>query len=388
MKPFNAVIASRKTSIFERMSLLAREHDAVNLGQGFPDEDGPEDMRRLAAEAIIEGPNQYPPMMGLPALREAAAEAARRHYGLDYDAARETLITTGATEALAAAFYAFLQPGDEVVVFAPAYDAYFDMIEGALGVVRPVPLIAPDWSVDWRALEAAIVPRTKALVLNTPNNPIGKVFTQDELARIAELATSHDLIVISDEVYEHMCLDGRRHVSIAKLDGMRERTVRMGSAGKTFSFTGWKVGYSCGPEPLISAMARSHQYLSFAVPPGLQRAVAFGLGKPDVYFEGVAAHMQAKRDHFLAGIESTPLKPLSVEGGYFLTVDIREAGYDDDVAFCEAITREAGVAAIPNSAFYHRATLNPPRHLVRFCYAKQESLLNEAAARLGSHLSQ
>lgn len=382
MKSLNSVISSRKTSVFEVMSRLAVEHQAINLGQGFPDRDGPGDIRRFAAEAVIEGPNQYPPMMGLPELRQAAAEANRRHYGLEYDWRDEVLVTAGATEALSAAFYAFLEPGDEVVVFQPAYDAYFDMIEGAGGVVRPVSLRPPDWAVDLDAVSQAIGARTKALVLNTPLNPAGKVFTRTELEALARLVLENDLIVISDEVYEHMCFDGRRHVSIARLPGMKERTVRMGSAGKTFSLTGWKIGYSAGPKPLIEAMARSHQYLTFACPPPLQRAVAYGLRKDKAYFTGLAAEMQAKRDRFSAGLKQAGFGVLGAEGTYFLTADIAPLGFKDDERFCRAITAEAGVAAVPVSAFYHCTTAAPPRRYIRFCIAKQDEVLDAAAQRL------
>ncbi len=382
MKSLNPVIARRKTSIFEVMSRLAIEHEAINLGQGFPDEDGPEDIRRYAAEAAIEGPNQYPPMMGLPDLRQAAAESNRRHYGLDYDWREEVLVTAGATEALSAAFYAFLEPGDEVIVFQPAYDAYFDMIEGAGGVVRPVSLQPPDWSLDLEAVRGALGERTKALLINTPLNPTGKVFTQTELEALARIADQNDLIVISDEVYEHMCFDGRPHISIAQLPGMKERTVRMGSAGKTFSLTGWKIGYSAGPKPLIEAMARSHQYLTFACPPPLQRAVAYGLRKEDAYFEGLAAAMQAKRNRFSTGLEEAGFEALRAEGAYFLIADAAPLGFEDDEEFCRAVTTEAGVAAVPVSAFYHSATAAPPRTYARFCIAKQDDILDEAAERL------
>lgn len=382
MKSLNPVIASRKTSIFEVMSRLAIEHEAINLGQGFPDEDGPEDIRRYAAEAAIAGPNQYPPMMGLPDLRQAVAESNRRHYGLDYDWREEVLVTAGATEALSGAFYAFLEPGDEVLVFQPAYDAYFDMVEGAGGVVRPVSLHPPDWSVDTDAVRQAIGPRTKALVLNTPLNPTGKVFTRTELEDLARFAEENDLIVISDEVYEHMCFDARPHVSIARLPGMKARTVRMGSAGKTFSLTGWKIGYSAGPKPLIEAMARSHQYLTFACPPPLQRAVAYGLRKEDAYFEGLAEEMQAKRDRFSAGLKTAGFDVLTSEGTYFLIADIAPLGFEDDEQFCRAITTEAGVAAVPVSAFYHHTADAPPRRYIRFCIAKQHDVLDAAAQRL------
>lgn len=386
MKDLNPVITGRKTSIFEVMSRLAIENDAINLGQGFPDQDGPEDVRRMAAEATVEGPNQYPPMMGVPALRQAAADALQRHYGLSYDPGDEILVTAGATEALAAAFSAFITPGagEEAVVFEPAYDAYFDMVEGAGGVVKPVPLTAPDWALDEKALDAAIGPETKLIVLNTPVNPVGKVFTQADLEAVAKRALEHDLIVVSDEVYEHMCFDGRRHRSIAALPGMRERTVRMGSAGKTFSLTGWKVGYTAGPPDLIGAMARAHQYLTFATPPSLQKAVAYGLNKDTAYFDGLAADMQASRDRLARGLTEARFGVLPAEGTYFLTADIAPLGFDDDVEFCRRIASEAKVAGVPVSAFYHPTNTAPPRKYVRFCFAKQDKVLDEAVERLKS----
>jgi len=384
MSSINPVIDARKTSIFEVMTRLALEHDAINLGQGFPDEDGPEDVRRFAAEATVAGPNQYPPMMGTPELRQAAAAHNARFYGLDYDWNTETLVTAGATEALASAFQAFLTPGEdeEAIVFEPAYDAYFDAIEGFGGAVRPVALKAPGWDLDADRLAAAITPKTRMIVLNTPVNPVGKVFDEDALAAVAKQAIANDLVVISDEVYEHMTFDGRRHRTVAALPGMRERTVRLSSAGKTFSLTGWKIGYSAGPASLISAMARAHQYLVFASAPALQKAVAHGLAKDDAYFGGLARDMQAKRDRLASGLKKTGFGVLPAEGTYFLTADIAPLGHDDDAAFCRAITEEAGVAAVPVSAFYHRTTADPPRNYVRFCFAKQDAVLDEAAARL------
>lgn len=384
MKSLNPVITGRKTSIFEVMSKLAADHDAINLGQGFPDEDGPEDVRRVAAEATLKGPNQYPRMMGTPDLRAAAARANARHYGLTYDADSEILVTAGATEALACAFMAFLEPGqgDEAVIFSPAYDAYAEMIEGAGGVVKPCALQPPEWRVNEAALDAAITGKTKLIVLNTPVNPVGAVFTEAMLEAVARRARDHDLIVVADEVYEHMCFDGRQHKTIAALDGMRERTVRLGSAGKTFSLTGWKVGYTAGPAELIAAMGRAHQYLTFTTPPSLQAAVAYGLGKGDSYFDKLAAGMQAKRDLLADGLTGAGFKVLPAEGTYFLTADITPLGHDDDVEFCRRITTEAGVAAVPVSAFYHSSVPNPPRNFVRFCFAKQDAVLDMACRKL------
>ena len=374
--PAHPVFRDLGTTIFEVMSRLARDHDAVNLGQGFPDDAGPDDMRRAAAAAVIDGWNQYPPMMGVPELRQAVADHTRRFYGLTVDWPSETLVGSGATEVIAAALLALLSPGDEVVVFQPFYDAYPPMIRRAGGVPRFVDLRPPDWSFDPAALRAAIGPRTRLILLNTPHNPTAKVFSDAELAQIARLAADRDLVVVCDEVYEHIVFDGTAHRPLMTRPGLRDRCVRVGSAGKTFSLTGWKVGYATGPAALIGLIAKAHQFLVFTTPPNLQSAVAFGLAKPDAYFAGLAADMQRRRDRFVGGLQARGYRVLPCAGTYFCVID---TGGDDDVAACRSLIRDHGVAAIPLSAFYAERAW---RGGVRFCFAKADAVLDAALDRL------
>ncbi|MEM7567822.1 MAG: aminotransferase, partial [Pseudomonadota bacterium] len=326
MRSTNPVFAGVGTTIFETMSRLAMAHEAINLGQGFPDEDGPLSMRERAAGALTSGPNQYPPMMGLPALREAVAAHAERHYGLSYDPGGEVLVTSGATEALADIALALLEPGDEAVVFEPLYDCYAPMIARSGAAVRTVRLHAPDWHIDEDALRAAFGPRTKLILLNTPHNPTGKVFTADELDLVAELVREHDAYAVCDEVYEHITFDGRPHIPLATLPGMAERTLRVGSAGKTFSMTGWKVGYVSGPAALVSLVAKAHQYVTFTTPPALQAAVAHGLDECADFYLGLSPDLEAKRDVLAAGLSRAGLKVLPCEGVYFLVADVGALG--------------------------------------------------------------
>lgn len=382
MRPFNARFAGLGTTIFTVMSALAVEHDAINLGQGFPDEDGPADIRDAAARAMIDGPNQYPPMMGLPALRQALAVHERRFYGLDYDWPTETLVTSGATEALTAALLALLEPGDEVVLFEPLYDSYLPIVRQAGAVPRIVRLQPPDWTIPEEDLRAAFGARTKLVVLNTPMNPTGKVFDDGELALIADLAQSRDAYVLCDEVYEHLVFPGRRHIPMAGLPGMRDRVVRVGSAGKTFALTGWKVGYLTGPAAMIGAIAKVHQFLTFTTPPGLQAGVAHGLAKDDDFFAGLGAALAAKCARLSAGLASLGFRCLPVDGAYFVTADITGVGPDlNDTDFCRWLTVEAGVAAVPVSAFYDGGE-GAPRHLIRFCFCKKDAVLDAAIERL------
>ncbi len=383
MKPPNAILAGYGTTIFTVMSALAQEHGAINLGQGFPDEEGPEAIRRVAAESVLAGPNQYPPMLGLPELREAVAGHNWRFYGLDVDWRSEVLITSGATEALADCFLALVEPGDEVVLIEPLYDSYLPMVRRAGGVPRLVRIEPPGWTLPRAELEAAFSPRTKLIVVNTPHNPAGKVFDRDELAVIAALVETHDAYAVCDEVYEHLVFDGARHLPLMTLPGMRERTLRIGSAGKTFSATGWKVGYVTAAPPLLEAVARAHQFVTFTTPPNLQRAAAHGLGMGDDYFARLAAGQQAKRDRLARGLEAAGFAVLPSAGTYFLSVDIRSVGFDgDDVAFCRHITTEAGVTAVPMSAFYGEGAVD---RFARFCFCKRDSLLDEACSRLERH---
>jgi len=383
VKQGNRGLAAYGTTIFEVMSGLAREHGAINLGQGFPEGNGPDDVRIAAARALEDGPNQYPPMMGLPALRAAVADHARRFYQLDVDQ-REVMVTSGATEALAACLLGLLEPGDEAVLLEPLYDSYLPIVERAGAVGRRVRLDPPHWRVDLRALAAAFSERTKLIVVNSPMNPTGAVFTGDELAGIAELVVAHDAYAVCDEVYEHLVFDGRRHQPLMALPGMRARTARIGSAGKTFSLTGWKVGYVTAAAEMLAPIARAHQFLTFTTPPNLQAAVALGLAKPDDYFAGLAADMQAGRDRLRAGLERLGFAVADCHGTYFLTVDVRSIGFaGSDLDFCKAITREARVAAIPYSAFY---VDDPPEGQVRFAFCKPAAMLDEAIARLGAWL--
>jgi len=385
VKHGNSGLSAYGTTIFEVMSRLAREHGAINLGQGFPDGNGPDDVRAVAARALEDRPNQYPPMLGLPELRQAVAAHARRFYGLEVDGEREVMVTSGATEALAACLLGLLDPGDEAVLFEPLYDSYLPIVERAGAIGRRVRVEPPGWRIDPDAMAAAFSPRTKLVLLNTPMNPTGKVFTQGELAAIAELVAAHDAFAVCDEVYEHLVFDGARHHPLIGLPGMRERTARIGSAGKTFSLTGWKVGYVTAAPDMLAPIARAHQFLTFTTPPNLQAAAAHGLGKADDYFTGLAAGMQAGRDRLRAGLERIGFAVAPCQGTYFLTVDVRSIGFTgSDLDFCTEIVREAGVAAIPFSAFYVE---RPPEGHVRFAFCKPAAMLDEAIERLAAWVS-
>ena len=383
MKPANSVLSGLGTTVFEVMSRLAVEHDAINLGQGFPDEDGPADVRRAAAEAVEAGPNQYPPMLGLPELRQALAAHSRRFYGLDVDWQREVMVTSGATEALAGCLFGLLEPGDEAVLIEPLYDSYLPIVRRAGATPRLVRLEPPDWTLSREALTQAFSARTKLILLNSPMNPASKVFDAGELALIAELVRAHDAYAVCDEVYEHLLFDGRRHVPLATLPGMRERTLRIGSAGKMFSLTGWKVGWVIAAPETLAPVAKAHQYLTFTTPPNLQRAVAQGLAKDDAYFTGLAGEMERKRDRLRDGLASVGFSVLDAHGTYFIGADFRPLGFNgDDVDFCRHITVEAGVTAVPLSAFYDTGDV---RHFARFCFCKRDAVLDEAVARLAKH---
>ncbi len=385
MKSGNATLSGYGTTIFEAMSALAREHAAVNLGQGFPDDRGPEALRRAAAEYVIDGHNQYPPMMGMPALRQAVAAHDRRFYGLDVDWQSEVLVTSGATEALMDCFLGLLEVGDEVVLIEPAYDTYAPVIRRLGATPRPVRLQPPAWSLPREELEAAFSPRTKLLVLNSPMNPTGKVFGEGELAFLASLIERHDALAVCDEVYEHLIFGGARHVPLMTLPGMRERTARIGSAGKTFSLTGWKVGYITAPPALLRPITKAHQFVTFTTPPNLQHAVAAGLGFDDGYFAGLAAPLARSRDRLAAGLAALGVPTLPCDGTYFLVLDIArwQRPDEDDLAFCKRLVVDAGVVLIPMSAFHDE---RPPRSLVRACFCKQDETIDEALRRLGAAL--
>lgn len=386
MKPTNTILGEYGTTIFTVMSALATEHKAINLGQGFPDTDGPSDILAEAERATKEGPNQYPPMMGIPELRQAAAQHSKSFYDIDLDWETQTLVTSGATESIAACLFGLVEPGDEVVMIEPLYDCYLPIVRRAGGIPKLVRISPPGWKLPYAELEAAFSDKTKLILLNTPTNPAAKVYTKEELEFIARLMKKYDTYAICDEVYEHLTYDGRPHIPLMTLPGMGGRCIRISSAGKTFSMTGWKVGYSVGAPKLIEAAAKAHQFLTFTTPPNLQKAVAYGLSKDAEYFKSLGADMQAKRDRFGEGLRKIGFDVMDSQGTYFLTVDYRPLGYKgNDVDFCKHLTTEAGVAAVPFSPFYRDGTASGVDHFARFCYCKKNSLLDEALERLGNH---
>ena len=383
VRSMNTLLSAAGTTIFTTMSALATRYGAINLGQGFPDTEGPADVVRAAADALLDNRNQYPPLTGAPELRQAVADANARFWGLSIDPDAGVVVTSGATEALTACLMATLNPGDEIVLIEPLYDTYLPIIRLLGAIPRLVRLQPPDWALPREALAAAFTPRTRAILLNTPMNPTGKVFTGSELGFIAELVRTHEAVAICDEVYEHLVFPPARHVPLMTLPGMAERCLRIGSAGKTFSLTGWKVGYVSGPPALVGVVARAHQNLTFTTPPNLQRAVAIGLAKDEAYFTNLAATLAAKCARLSVGLAAIGLRVLPAQGSYFVTTDITPLGFPgDDRAFCRHITEHAGVAAIPVSAFYET---DPPRNWVRFAFCKQDAVLDEACARLARH---
>ena len=384
MKRANDIFANLGTTIFTVMSQLATEHNAINLGQGFPDGNGPDDVRAKAQLFLDDQPNQYPAMMGVPSLREAVAAHAKRFYGLDVNWREEVMVTSGATEALTASLLGLINPGDEVVLIEPLYDSYLPMVKLAGGIPKLVRMTPPQWELPRTELAAAFSARTKAIVINSPMNPNGKVFSESDLAFIAELIRRHDAYAICDEVYEHLVFDGHKHIPLMCLPGMRERCLRIGSAGKTFSLTGWKVGYVTAAPALLQPVAKAHQFLTFTTPPNLQRAVAYGLGKDEGYFRTLGEELQQKRDFLAAGLRKLGFGVSHAEGTYFVNADFSGLNFDgDDVAFCRALTTEAGVAAIPISAFYEG---NGPSTFIRFAFCKQDSVLADALDRLARYL--
>lgn len=380
----NPVFADLPVSVFEVMSRLAREHEAVNLGQGFPDDPGPEDVRRKAAQAVIEGWNQYPPMMGIPELRQAIAQHYRHWQGLEFDPEAEVMVTSGATEALAGSLLALIEPGDEVVLFQPLYDAYVPLVRRAGGVPRFVRLEPPYWRFTEEMLERAFSPKTKVVLLNNPLNPAGSVIGREDLELLARFCVRHDAIAVCDEVWEHVIFDGLRHVPMIDIAGMRERCVKIGSAGKIFSLTGWKVGFVCAAPALMRVLAKAHQFITFTTPPNLQAAVAYGLGKDDSYFDTMRRDFQRSRDRFAKGLRSLGFPVLESQATYFLNVDLAPLGLnEDDETFCRRLVAEHKVAAIPVSAFYAD---DPVRSVVRFCFAKRDQTLDTALERLADVL--
>ena len=365
------------TTIFTEMSALAERTGAINLGQGFPDEDGPPELLEAAQRAIRDGHNQYAPLPGVPALREAIAEHQARFYGIDVDPATEVQVTFGATEAIAAALLGICEPGDDVVCFEPYYDSYAAGIAMAGARRRPVTLCPPNWTVDPDALRAAVTRRARVLLLNTPHNPTGKVFSRQELELIAETCIEHDLIAITDEVYEHLVFDGE-HVPLCTLPGMAGRTLTISSLGKTFSATGWKTGWAVGPHELVAATRTAKQYLTFAGGTPFQHAGAAALRLGNGVYEALARDLRVKRDHLCAGLEAAGLEVLVPAGTYFANVDCRR----DGVEFCRELVERAGVVAIPTSVFYDDEEAG--RSLVRFAFCKRASVIDEAASRLAS----
>ncbi|WP_114228028.1 MULTISPECIES: aminotransferase [Sphingomonas] len=374
----NPLYAAMPVSIFERMSFAAAAHGAVNLGQGFPDFGWPEPLVAEAARLLTRGSNQYPPSRGLPALRQAVADHYARHQGLDLSA-DNVLVTSGATEAIAAALFALLEPGDEAIVIAPAYDAYAPLIRRAGGVIREVALRPPQWRIDEGELAAAVSPRTRLIVLNNPHNPTGRLFDAAELAAVARVADRHDLLVLSDEVWEHVLPEGRAFVPFASLPGMAARTLKCGSAGKIFSLTGWKVGWLVAPPELAALAAKAHQFLTFATAPNLQAAVAVGLGH-DEWLAPMRAAFTAARDRLADGLAAAGYVLLPSEGTYFQCVDLAASGIAlDDQAFATLAVERAGVAVIPLSPFYEEA---PATNLVRLCFAKRDETIAAGLAAM------
>jgi N-succinyldiaminopimelate aminotransferase len=368
-----------QTSVFERMSLAATQYGAVNLGQGFPDFGWSDEILEAAARALREGSNQYAPSRGAMALREAVAAHYGRHFGQDL-AAENVCITSGATEALGAAILATVEPGDEVIIFTPAYDSYAPMIRRAGGTPVEVAFKAPEWRIDKGVIDAAVSAKTKAIIFNNPHNPAGRLFDGDELEVVATVARDHDLILISDEVWEHVLLDGRRFTPIATLPEMFERTIKIGSAGKIFSLTGWKVGWMVAAPAIATAVARAHQFLTFATAPNLQAAVAFGLNEGDAWIQPMRDRFQRARDRMAGGLREVGYEVLEATSTYFLCVDLKASGISlDDDAFATAAVERAGVAVVPLSAFAER---DPPRHLVRLCFGKKDETIDAGIAAM------
>jgi aspartate/methionine/tyrosine aminotransferase len=375
----NPLYERMDTSVFERMSGLAAKFEAVNLGQGFPDFGWPPEILDAAATAVVEGSNQYAPSRGTMALRQAVAAHYNRHFGEELEA-EQVCVTSGATEALGSAILATVQPGDEVLILTPAYDSYAPTIRRAGGTPVEVALQPPEWRIDGDALARAITQKTRAILFNNPHNPAGRLFGPDELDVIAALARDHDLIVISDEVWEHILLDGRRFTPLATLPGMAERTIKVGSAGKIFSLTGWKVGWIVAAPELAPLVARAHQFLTFSTAPNLQAAVAFGLNDGDAWLQPMRDRFQRSRDLMAEGLRAAGFTTLDVAATYFMCVDLAASGIAlDDESFAAAAVEKAGVAVIPLSAFAER---DPPRHLVRVCFSKKDETIEAGVAAM------
>jgi len=380
----NPVFSSLPTSIFQHMTVLAMKHEAINLGQGFPDQDGPLSLRQAAAKQLLDGPNQYPPSKGMAILRQAVSAHAAKFYGLAYDPEDEVVITSGGTEAVTGSLMAMAGVGDEVVMIEPTYDSYRPMAEGAGAVVKAVKLAPPGWRLTEEALRAAITPKTRAILINSPHNPAGRAFSREELESLARVVDGTDIIVLCDEVYEHLVYDRLPHIPFATLPGMRQRTLKIGSAGKIFSLTGWKVGWVMGPRELVSVVTKAHQFLTFTTSPALQTGVAHGLTHEMDYPIQLTQRLQKNRDVLAAGLTKLGFEVQPCEGTYFLTAGITKLTNEKDFAFCERLIREAGVALIPLSAFFKSGT---PDTFVRFAFCKQQALIEQSLERLEKYFS-
>jgi len=379
----NPLYAALPTTIFETMSARARATGAINLGQGFPDSGWPRDVLAVAADALLTGDNQYPPMPGLPALRSAIAGHYQLHQGVTLDWQSEVTVTSGATEALAAAILALVTPGDEVILFQPLYDAYLPLVRRAGGIPKLVRLTPPHWQFDAVMLAAAFSPRTRLVIINNPLNPSASTFDSASLALLADFAERHDAVVLSDEVWEHAVFDGRTHTSVLAVPGLRNRSVKIGSGGKIFALTGWKIGWLCAAPPLTRALARSHQFLTFTTPPNLQAGIAHGLGKDAGWFTTMRSGFQRSRDRLVAGLTAAGFTMLPAAGTYFVSIDLAVTGImHDDVTVADRLI-DAGVATIPVSVFYEK---NPVTSVLRLCFAKQDVVLDAAIKRLAAAL--
>ena len=379
----NRIFADLPNTIFDVMSQAARDLNAINLGQGFPDDPGPLDIREKAADAVLNGYNQYPSMMGIPELRQAIATHYGHWHGVKLDAMSEVMVTSGATEALTGSILGLVEPGDEVLVFQPMYDCYVPIIRAAGGIPKFLRLDPPHWQLPEEAIRAAITPKTRYVILNNPLNPAAVVYPREQLEMLARICQEFDLIAICDEVWEHVVFDGRQHIPLISIPGMRDRTVKVGSAGKMFGLTGWKIGFVCAAPHLLRVLAKAHQFITFTTPPSLQVAVAYGLGKSDDYFLQERANLARSRDRLSKGLSGLGFPVLDSQGTYFLNVDLAPLGLNEtDEAFCKRLVHEHKVAAIPVSAFYEE---NHVTSVLRFCFSKKDATLDTALERL-SHV--
>ena len=376
----NKIFTDLPNTIFDVMSQAARDLNAINLGQGFPDDPGPLDIRQKAADAVLNGYNQYPSMMGIPELRQAIATHYAHWHGVQLDPMSEVMVTSGATEALTGSILGLVQPGDEVLVFQPMYDSYVPIIRLAGGIPKFLRLEPPHWRLPEEAIRAAITPKTRYVILNNPLNPAAVVYPREDLEMLGRICQEYNLIAICDEVWEHVVFDGRKHIPLIAIPGMRDRTVKIGSAGKMFGLTGWKIGFVCAAPHILRVLAKAHQFITFTTPPNLQVAVAYGLGKSDEYFLQMRADLARSRDRLIKGLSSLGFPVLQSQGTYFLNVDLAPLGLNEsDVAFCKRIVHEHKVAAIPVSAFYEE---NHVTSVVRFCFSKKDATLDTALERL------